>query len=566
MTEAATDTASTSAQSTDELLRTELFHIGATPVTVATLVTMGLVLLATVVLTSLLERLVERVLRARGKAGPGEIKALQRILRYALWLLGLTIALSTAGVNLTALFAASAVFAVALGFAMQNIAENFVAGVLLLLERAIKPGDVLEVEGQMVKVVHMGIRTTVARTLDDEDLVIPNSRLVQSAVKNYTLRDPQFRVRVRVGVAYESDMKRVADTLARAREDRRVGARRAVAAGDPARVRVVVGRLGGLGLDPRAVAAAPATLRAAAGDLVRAQGGGNHDRLSAARPPPRPAGAPGRVGGAGFASGAPWPGAGGPGLGARAGTARTPPSVRIRAASRGGKPVKTKAFLILLLVLAAAAGGFWGARELERRRCAKEKAELRVLQSQALRAVRTEAESWADAIARRQAEAVLRAFVAGVFPSILADRREGLTISSTSLLRVPGVEGIHVLRPDGEILYSSNVKMTTTGEVGESGSWALAAPELTTRAGARQGSLELAVPLVDAGQVLAVVWLEYGLDSIRDAGRPAGLAPAESTPTAPVSPDGDSENVGSAPTDGGMEPAATSPSASGEGL
>ena len=68
----------------------------------------------------------------------------------------------------------------------------------------------------MVKVGHMGIRTTVARTLDDEDLVIPNSRLVQSAVKNYTLRDPQFRVRARVGVAYSSDMRAVEAALRRA--------------------------------------------------------------------------------------------------------------------------------------------------------------------------------------------------------------------------------------------------------------------------------------------------------------------------------------------------------------
>jgi len=200
----------------EDLLTTELFHIGATPVTVATLVTIGLVLLATFALAAMLERLLERVLRARGKAGDGEIRALQRIVRYALWLVGVGIALSTAGINLTALFAAGAVFAIALGFAMQHIAENFVAGVLLLLERAIKPGDVLEVEGQMVKVVHMGIRTTIARTLDDEDLVIPNGRLVQSAVKNYTLRDPQFRVRARVGVSYASDMKAVADALARA--------------------------------------------------------------------------------------------------------------------------------------------------------------------------------------------------------------------------------------------------------------------------------------------------------------------------------------------------------------
>lgn len=190
-----------------------LFEIAGTPVSVATLISIGVVLLATVIVAKILSGLFERVLRRRKKAGEGEVKALVRVVRYAIWLLGLAIALSTAGINLSALFAAGALFAVAIGFAMQNVVQNFVAGVILLLERAIKPGDVLEVEGQLVRVVQMGIRTTVARTLDDEDLIIPNGTLAQSSVKNFTLRDPEYRVRMRVGVAYSSDMESVRATL-----------------------------------------------------------------------------------------------------------------------------------------------------------------------------------------------------------------------------------------------------------------------------------------------------------------------------------------------------------------
>jgi small-conductance mechanosensitive channel len=126
---------------------------------------------------------------------------------------GLGIGVHALGINLTALFAAGAVFAIGLGFAMQNIAQNFVSGLILLVERAIKPGDVLEVDGRLVRVVRMGIRATVSRTLDDEDLIIPNSTLVQSTVKNYTLRDPHYRVRSAVGVVYGSDMALVRRTL-----------------------------------------------------------------------------------------------------------------------------------------------------------------------------------------------------------------------------------------------------------------------------------------------------------------------------------------------------------------
>ena len=96
---------------------------------------------------------------------------------------------------------------------MQNVAQNFVAGIILLTERAIKPGDVLEVEGQTVRVSRMGLRATVARTLDEEDLIIPNSILVQNTITNFTLRDPIYRLRATVGVAYESDVRQVMEVL-----------------------------------------------------------------------------------------------------------------------------------------------------------------------------------------------------------------------------------------------------------------------------------------------------------------------------------------------------------------
>lgn len=190
-----------------------LFEISGTPVSVATLVSVGGVLAATFVAAFWLSRLLERILRHRGKTGEGEVRALGRTLRYLIWFCGAAVAMSTAGLDLTALVAAGAVFAVAIGLASQNVLQNFVAGLLLLLERAIKPGDVLEVDGQTVKVVRMGIRTTVARTLNDEDLIVPNSILVQSPVKNLTLRDTDYRLRAKVGVAYESDQDLVRTVL-----------------------------------------------------------------------------------------------------------------------------------------------------------------------------------------------------------------------------------------------------------------------------------------------------------------------------------------------------------------
>jgi small-conductance mechanosensitive channel len=133
-------------------------------------------------------------------------------------LVGLGVGLQTVGINLGALFAAGAVVAVAVGFAMQNILQNFVSGVILLAERSITESDVLEVDGRIVRVVKMGTRATVARTRDDEEIIIPNSMLVQSSVTNYTLGDSLYRIRAQVGVAYESHMPDVMEVLRAAGE------------------------------------------------------------------------------------------------------------------------------------------------------------------------------------------------------------------------------------------------------------------------------------------------------------------------------------------------------------
>ena len=195
-----------------EFLAIELFHIGSTSVTVATALAVLLMLIATVWISRVTQRIVGAVL---GRAGISRrtIGTTQSLLHYTLLVVGFTVALQTAGINLTTLFAAGAIFAIAVGFAIQSIAQNFVAGVILMTERTIKAGDILEVEGRVVRVEIMGIRSIIARSRDGEELIIPNHVLVQSTVKNYTLADALYRMQVSVGVAYDSDMAVVRRTL-----------------------------------------------------------------------------------------------------------------------------------------------------------------------------------------------------------------------------------------------------------------------------------------------------------------------------------------------------------------
>lgn len=200
-------------QSLDELLNRQLFSLGGWTLSLHRALSFILILAVAFALSIFFQRMVDLAFRRREIQDEGTQAVVKRLLHYLILLIGLGVGLETVGVELTALFTAGAVFAVAIGFAMQTILQNFVAGVILLIERSIKPGDILDVEGMRVKVVTMGIRTTVARTLDEEDLILPNSLLSQSIVKNFTLRDTLYRVRVPVGVSYGSDMRQVFEIL-----------------------------------------------------------------------------------------------------------------------------------------------------------------------------------------------------------------------------------------------------------------------------------------------------------------------------------------------------------------
>jgi potassium efflux system protein len=195
------------------LMDVKLFELGATQITIGTVVVMLIVFVFTWVVSRVVTRAIKKAFKLRGLVDPGTVGVVTRLTHYLILGAGLFVALRIAGIDLTALFAAGAVFAVALGFAMQNIAANFVSGVILLSERAIKPGDVLSVEGRLVRVRDMGIRSTNVVTLDDEDLIIPNSVLVQSTVTNHTYHDNLMRLRVAVGVSYGSDLYQVRQVL-----------------------------------------------------------------------------------------------------------------------------------------------------------------------------------------------------------------------------------------------------------------------------------------------------------------------------------------------------------------
>ncbi|MBC8378593.1 MAG: mechanosensitive ion channel, partial [Planctomycetes bacterium] len=99
------------------------------------------------------------------------------------------------------------------GFGLQNIFNNFISGIILLVERPIQVGDDVEINGVWATVKKMNVRSTVVQTYDNASLIIPNSDFISSQVTNWSFKDKRLRRKVKVGVAYGSDVQLVRQTL-----------------------------------------------------------------------------------------------------------------------------------------------------------------------------------------------------------------------------------------------------------------------------------------------------------------------------------------------------------------
>ncbi|MBT8086186.1 MAG: mechanosensitive ion channel, partial [Woeseia sp.] len=145
----------------------------------------------------------------------GAREALVTLIGYVGFVVAVIIGLIQAGVDLGGLAIVSGALALGLGFGMQEIANNFVSGLILLFERPIRAGDFVSVGDIEGFVRRIRIRATEIETLDNQNVLVPNSELVSGRVTNWVLRDPQGRLLIRVGVAYGSDVLKVKEILQR---------------------------------------------------------------------------------------------------------------------------------------------------------------------------------------------------------------------------------------------------------------------------------------------------------------------------------------------------------------
>ncbi|HEY1409409.1 MAG TPA: mechanosensitive ion channel domain-containing protein [Promineifilum sp.] len=172
-----------------------------------------LVLALFLFLNRMVRRLLGETLLPRAGVDPAVNQVVTTFTGYGIVVAGLLLALSVMGIDLTALTVVIGGLSVGLGFGLQELINNFVSGFILLTERSLAPGDVIEVDDNIGTVQKIGLRTMQITTPDDVELIIPNGHLLGSTVKSYTHRAPEMRIHIGVSANADTNPREVQAAL-----------------------------------------------------------------------------------------------------------------------------------------------------------------------------------------------------------------------------------------------------------------------------------------------------------------------------------------------------------------
>ena len=191
------------------LLNVPLVTFGDSTLTIWIIMYLLIILVLLVYVTSKLKNLIIHRLLAKSNIEVGVRVAVASLVRYIILFIGFIVILQTAGINLSSITVLFGALGVGIGFGLQNITNNFVSGLIILIERPIKVGDRIEVSGITGDVVNISMRATTIITNDNISIIIPNSEFVSSTVINWSHTDRNVRFNFSVGVAYREDPQNI---------------------------------------------------------------------------------------------------------------------------------------------------------------------------------------------------------------------------------------------------------------------------------------------------------------------------------------------------------------------
>lgn len=189
-----------------ELINYRLFPLGQTYVTPIGVVyfLIGMVLL--VWATGRIKSLLTARLLSRTPLQPGARLAIGTIARYLLLFIGFVIILQAAGIDLTAFNVLAGAIGIGIGLGLQNIANNFISGLIILVERPVQVGDFIDVDKITGTVESIGPRSTRIRTNDNITIIVPNKKLIDENVVNWSYRSDTIRFRIPAQLVHETDI------------------------------------------------------------------------------------------------------------------------------------------------------------------------------------------------------------------------------------------------------------------------------------------------------------------------------------------------------------------------
>ncbi|UTA47689.1 mechanosensitive ion channel [Simiduia sp. 21SJ11W-1] len=182
--------------------------------TVFGLLKMLAVLIGGVIVSSIVQRSIMRLAQLKRTFDARAAYSFSRIVHYAIMTLAIIFSLSVAGFDFTKLAIIAGALSVGIGFGLQGIANNFISGIIMLFERNINAGDVVELQsGTFGTIKEINVRSTLINTPDNMDVLVPNSEFLSGQVTNWTLREGVVRFRIPFGVAYGTDKDKMRDIV-----------------------------------------------------------------------------------------------------------------------------------------------------------------------------------------------------------------------------------------------------------------------------------------------------------------------------------------------------------------
>lgn len=197
----------------EKILNYKIIELSNFSITTEVIIKIIFIFIITKILLWIITRTLLRVKKVRNERKE-DIYIINKIISYVIWLFSILFILNTLGVKITALLTGSAALLVGIGLGLQQTFNDFISGVILLFEGKTMVGDVLEVEGRLMTLTNIGLRTTEGIDRDGIAIIIPNSKIVTDKVINWSHQeDKKVRFNIEVGVAYGSNVDLVIKLL-----------------------------------------------------------------------------------------------------------------------------------------------------------------------------------------------------------------------------------------------------------------------------------------------------------------------------------------------------------------